>query len=454
MSKLLDSFNASMLAELTGGLLQGSPEAPILRARADSRICGQGDLFIALPGEKLDGNQFAEDAWNRGAAVVLAKKGSRLPKPAPGKALVLVEDTHNALLRAAAARRNAAPDLEVVGITGSNGKTTTKDILAAIMTARHGDKVLVTPGNYNSDIGLPLTLFGLRAEHRYAVIEMGMNYVGEMKLLTELIRPRVGVITNIGMAHVGKVGSLEAIAREKRAVLKVADSAVIWENEPWKDFLAENFQGQIRYFGKWGEKGWIGFKDRGLDGFVIKYKDYNIHFALAGEHNLRNAMAAAEAAIVLGAPDSAIKAGLESVRPAAGRCEVVDGRVTVVNDCYNANPESLMASLEFFANLNSSGRHVAVLGEMLELGHECRAALQKSGRAIARFKPDALFLLGDSLSIVEEVLQSEHYNGYMMRYLSMEKLRHGLAEYVRPGDAVLLKGSRMNALERVMDVLM
>ncbi len=454
MSKLLDSFNALMLAELTGGLLQGSPEAPILRARADSRICRQGDLFVALPGEKLDGSQFIADAWNNGATVVLAKKGGKLPKPVPGKALVLVEDTHKALLRVATALRNAAPDLEVVGITGSNGKTTTKNILAAIMIACHGDKVLVSPGNYNSDIGLPLTLFDLRSRHRYAIIEMGMNRVGEIKLLAELIRPRVGVITNIGMAHVGKVGSLEAIAREKMAILSGADSAIIWEDEPWKDFLVENFPGQVRYFGKWKEKGWTGFKDRGLDGSDIQYKGSSIHFALVGEHNLRNAMAAAEAGIVLGVSDSAVKAGLESVRPATGRCEVNDGRVTIVDDCYNANPESMMAALEFFSNLSSRGRHIAVLGEMLELGHECEAALQKAGMGIARFKPDAVFLLGDSLSIVEEVLQSEHYNGYMMRYSSMEQLGHGLAEYVRTGDAVLLKGSRMNAMERVKDFLM
>lgn len=456
MKGLLDAFDASMLTAVTNGCLRGSPDARIVRARANSQLCREGDLFVAMAGKHLDGSQFAESAWNNGAEVVLAANNAEVPKPPPGKALVLVDDVQASLLKVASARRKAAKKLDVVGITGSNGKTTTKDILAAIMAAWLGEKVLATQGNYNSDIGLPLTLVDLRSVHQLAVLEMGMNRVGEMALLADLARPRVGIITNIGTAHIGEVGSREAIACEKKAIFNSAlpsSVAVVGADDPWREVLVSDFPGEVRLFGRWGEKGWTSFEDRGTEGFLIKRDGADVRFVLPGRHNLLNAMAAVEAAAALDAPESAIRTGLESVRPASGRCEIVSGEITVVRDCYNANPESLNAALEFFKGLTFSGRHIVVLGEMLELGIETVPALKAAGKVVADSGVDAVFFFGNSLGAAEEALLAKGYMGYIKRCTDIEKLRGELSDYTKPGDGVLLKGSRGNALERLNDVL-
>ncbi|OQX29004.1 MAG: hypothetical protein B0D92_05890 [Spirochaeta sp. LUC14_002_19_P3] len=453
---MLDAFTASMLADMTGGSVAGNPGAEIKRARADSRICRAGDVFIALPGEKLDGSNFIQSAWDRGANVVLAEKRDALPTPPPGRALVSVENPYQALLAVAAARRACLPELVVIGITGSNGKTTTKNILAAIMQAWLGREVLATEGNYNSDIGLPLTLFDLRSWHRYAVLEMGMNRIGEMVLLTELARPDIAIITNIGTAHAGMVGSVKAVAREKRSILSTASknsTAIIASDEAWKDYLIRGYPGRIQFFGEWGKNGWDEFQNIGTEGFVIKRYGEEIKFPLPGKHNLLNAMAAAEAALALGVPETALKDGLESVKPAPGRCEVIKGDVTVILDSYNANPQSLYAVLDLFRTLNISGRKIIIFGELLELGEETERALKSAGEAIANMNFDAVFLFGSTQPTVEHVLQTRGFSGYLKLFLDMDSLKIALADYVKKGDAVLVKGSRGNALERICEVI-
>ncbi len=453
MNELLDMFNASMLAELTDGELLGNPDAGICRARADSRICQTGDLFVALPGRTQDGSQFVLSAWEEGAEAALVSKSRDLPAPPPGKSLVIVDDARTALLKAARARREAAKNLRVVGITGSNGKTTTKDILAAIMEAWKGSSVLHTQGNYNSDIGLPLTLFDLRSRHEFAVLEMGMNRIGEIALLADIARPEVGIITNIGLAHVGEIGSLESIASEKKAIFNSSSSvAVVSANEPWRDFLVGNFPGEVRLFGKWGEKNWIDFKDDGIKGYRIRRGRGEVKYPLAGRHNLLNAMAAVEAALALGVPESAIASGLESVKPADSRCEIIEGKYTVVRDCYNANPESLNAALEFFRGLKLTGRRIVILGELLELGNETIPALKVAGKTVARIEPEAVFLYGDTSISIEESLLASGYQGSLRRYTNMGQLKSDLLGYKKPGDIVLIKGSHGNALERLYDV--
>ena len=456
MSRAPGILTAGRIAEITGGELSGSAEVRIQRGRADSRLCRPGDLYVALPGERTDGNLYVEAAWEAGADAAMADSSAEIPPPPGGKALVRVGDPMKALHAAARRLRNDNPELMVVGITGSNGKTTTKDILASILGQSRDGKILVTEGNYNSDIGLPLTLLGLRNTHEIAVLEMGMNRPGEMALLASIARPRIAVITNIGSAHVGMLGSREQVAAEKRRILDGADSesvAVVGANEPWADFLLESFPGSVRRFGIWGRDSWDSYSNKDLEGFILKRRGRAIRFHLPGVHNLMNAMAATEAALALGVPEDDIAAGLESVRPTGGRSEVVHGAVTVIRDSYNANPESLQAAFNLFANTSAEGRRVLVLGELLELGDETDQALEAAGGAAADLRPDAVFLFGESLEPLMMAARNAGYSGKAEVFREMNRLRDALSEYLRPGDLVLLKGSRGSALERLDEAI-
>jgi UDP-N-acetylmuramoyl-tripeptide--D-alanyl-D-alanine ligase len=448
--------NAASVASITNGRLQGSPYAEILRGRADSRLCRPGDLYVALPGENTDGSLFAARAWAAGAEVVLADKSKDLPLPDDGKALITVADPLAALHELSRNRRLEMQNLKVIGITGSNGKTTTKEILAAILRDWKKEAVLVTEGNYNSDIGLPLTMLSLRPGHEIAVLEMGMNKVGEMALLAELARPDIAVITNVGSAHVGMLGSREALAAEKRAIFNYAGPesvAIVGCNEVWKDFLLDGFPGKVRYFGEWGSGGWESHTDVGIDGHIVLRYGKEIRFKLPGVHNLQNAMAAVEAALELGVSEESIVNGLNSVAPIFGRSEIINGAVTVIRDCYNANPESLNAALELFSSMAVGGRKILVLGELLELGNEMEEALRQAGGAAAAVQPDSIFLFGSSLEVLKNAALVAGYQGEIRLFTEIELLESALSLYMEPGDLVLLKGSRGSALERLDKVI-
>jgi len=448
--------NASSIAEIADGTLIGNPDAEVIRGRTDSRLCRTGDLFVALEGERSDGNLYIEAAWTMGAEVALADETKNLPMPPDSKALIMVHDPLHSLQSLAHYLRGKMPKLRVVGITGSNGKTTTKEILAAILFDWKENSILATEGNYNSDIGLPLTLLSLKKHHEIAVLEMGMNKRGEMALLAEIARPEIGLVTNIGSAHVGKLGSVEALAAEKRDIFSTAGLstvAIINGNEIWKDFLLMNFPGKVRFFGEWGRKGWESYEDKGADGFELLRNGRHIDFALAGYHNLLNAMGAVEAANTLGVPEESIVRGLSAARSISNRSEIRNGPVLLVQDAYNANPESLMAALDMVSKFRVEGRRVFVLGELMELGKHTNEALNMVGRALAEHEPDSVLLFGDSLGVVKEAALAAGFGGEINLYLEIDELSRALSVYLKSGDLVLLKGSRTNALERLSETI-
>jgi len=449
-------MNANSIAEIVDGRLVGNPDAEVLRGRVDSRLCRTGDLFVALEGERSDGNMYIKPAWGMGAEVALADEAKKLPEPPDSKALIMVGDPLHSLQCLASHHRRKTSSLRVVGITGSNGKTTTKEILAAILFDWKGDSILATEGNYNSDIGLPLTLLGLRKHHEIAVLEMGTNRRGEIALLTDIADPEIGLITNIGSAHVGKLGSVEALAAEKRDIFSTAGPssiAIINENELWKDFLLMNFPGKARFFGEWCRNGWESYENKGADGFTLLRNGRRIDFALAGYHNLLNAMGAVEAADALGVPEEAIARGLASVRSLSNRSEIRNGPVILIRDAYNANPESLLAALDMTSTIQVSGRRVVVLGELLELGEHTNEALNTVGRALAEHEPDSVLLFGDSLGAVREAALAAGFSGDINLYLEIDEVGRVLSRYLKSGDLVLLKGSRRNALERLGETI-
>ena len=272
------------LARITGGRLEGDDEVEIHSATADSRHARSGCLFVALPGERTHGARFAAQAFKLGACAVLVDEKELLPSPGSGQALLRVSNAELALQKAAKEVRLRAYNLRVAGITGSNGKTSTKEMLACIMRCWKGRNVLVTPGNYNSRIGLPLTLMGLKRSHEMAVLEMGMDHRGEMAVLADIVRPDLALITNIGTAHVGILGSREMVAREKRNILKYAneDTVVfVARREKYHDFILEGFPGRKVFFDVWDGGKWHYWKSRGMAGSVIRalWQGCNVEYA-------------------------------------------------------------------------------------------------------------------------------------------------------------------------------
>lgn len=456
MTPPVPNLDARWIAGICSGVLTGNPDAVIKSGKADSRLCRPGDLFVALPGEKADGNRFVESAWNNGAEIALVNIEAEVPEPPVGKALIRVSNVLEALQAVAGEWRSLHPGLRVVGITGSNGKTTTKDILASIVRQNWGGRALITRGNYNSDVGLPLMLLELNSEHEVAILEMGMNRQGELAELAAVARPDISLITNVGTAHIGILGSRQNIAAEKRQIFNHADTesvAIVGSEEPMAEFLLDAYPGQVRSFGTGAGNGWDSVAGRGLKGFELRRNGRSISLALPGQHNLMNALAAVEAALALGIPEDAIARGLENVKAPAGRSEVRHGVVTVIRDGYNANPESLGAAFKMFEDAAVDGRRVLVLGEMLELGDETESALIAAGGVAADLRPDGIFLFGASMTVFEKASIEAGYTGLIQVFTEMDRLKEALKAYLEPGDLILLKGSRGSALERLDEIL-
>jgi UDP-N-acetylmuramoyl-tripeptide--D-alanyl-D-alanine ligase len=369
-----------------------------------------------------------------------------------GASLIVVENTLRALQEAAAAYLDAFPRLAICGLTGSSGKTTTKEIAAAM--AGRERPVVMNPLNLNSETGLPLAVFEVRDFHRAGIFEMGMNRPGEISELARVLRPHIALITNIGISHVGKIGSLQGIAFEKKQIfscLKEDDIALIPAAGEFRRFLAEGLKGIPRFYGPESFEELGPVRNLGLLGSEITWAGEKVRFALPGKHNLADALAAIAMVRELGVGDRAVREGLESVRPLFGRSEILKGEVTLIRDCYNANPESTAAAISFCDDLEYPGRKVYVLGSMLELGEDSAAAHRDLGSALARSAADRVFLYGEEMEEAAAELERTAAAG-CFHTNNMEELAALLKDYVRPGDLILLKGSRGCALERLTPV--
>lgn len=378
----------------------------------DTRTIQPGDLFIPLIGEKYDGKKFIPDALKKGAAVLEAKDGLQ------------------ALQRLAAYHRSKFK-IPVIGITGSVGKTTTKDMLASILSQKF--PVLKNEENFNNQIGVPLTLLKLRKKHRTAVIEMGMQRAGEIAELTKIVRPTIAIITNIGEAHLEFLKTKKKVVSAKAEIfnlLRKNDYAVINQDDEYFEHLKNRVKGhRVITFGIL-EKADVTTKD--LSG---------IKFPLPGEHNIYNALAAIAAAKILKIKKASSKKGLENFKPSSKRMEVVnreDG-VKIINDTYNANPQSMAAALRTLASIE--GRKIAVLGEMLELGKRARSAHQRILRLAHHLKIDRVFTLGELWPAISHAEKNK------------KNLIKKLKKYICLHDIILVKGSRAMRMEEVVNAL-
>lgn len=429
-------------------------DAEVLRVCTDSRSIQPGDLFIALRGEKFDGGAFAAQALQQGAAGVVLD-AAQAPELA---AAIRVDDTRLALGRLAAAwrRRFAIP---VVAITGSNGKTTVKEMLAAILQVETDSDVAVlkTEGNLNNDIGLPLMLLRLRGTHQFAVLEMGMNHAGEIDYLTRLARPDVALVNNAMTAHVGFLGSIENIARAKGEIfngLTDAGIAVFNADDPhaglWRESNARRCIVDFGIRQPASVRGHYQPRDFGSAlAVTLPHACLEIALQVPGEHNAMNALAAAAAAFALDVSLRSIDVGLSGFTGVKGRLQrkpALHGS-TFIDDTYNANPDSVKAALAVLAQ--QPGRKVLVLGDMGELGADAVAMHAQIGQAARAAGVDRLLALGD---LSKETVAT--FGAGAMHFERIQELLAELENELAPGTTVLVKGSRFMQMERVVQSFM
>ncbi len=445
------------IARITGGKLNSKAGAHLVTGvSTDSRTLRPGDLFIPLRGEHFNGHDYLSAVAEQGAVACLSEEDvSGLPIP-----VIQVPDTLTALGDLAAAwRRGYAGPL--LAVTGSSGKTTTKEMLAGIL-AQTG-LGLKTEGNFNNLIGLPHTLFRLRQEHRWAVLEMGMSARGEIARLAQIASPSIGIITNIGPAHLETLHGLEGVARAKGelfAALPAGGTAVI--NADDQRVIAIPVANGVRclFFGT-AAKSEVRAENISVAG---EYTDFllnlptgtmPVRLSVAGRHNVHNALGAAAAAFAVGVQAADIVRGLEAFRPGRGRMAIMhlpDG-ITLLEDFYNANPLSMRAALVALDELGGTGRRIAVLGDMLELGEEASCLHRQIGVEAARHS-DFLLLLGDmagetAAGALTAGMPQERISALASHSAAVQVLK----ELLRPGDRLLVKGSRGMKMEKICDAL-
>ena len=416
----------------------------------DSRAVNAGDLFVALLGERFDGHAYVGEAVRRGAAAAMVSRPVDGQPPIPQ---VIVADTRIGLGRLAASWRGRFA-MPLVALTGSNGKTTVKEMLASILVAHTGARaaVLATQGNLNNDIGMPLTLLKLREHHRYAVIEMGMNHLGEIDYLTRIARPTVAVVNNAQRAHVGLLGSLEAVARAKGEIysgLSQEGIAVVNADDAhapyWKSLNAGR---RLVTFGLSEGADVTAARSNGGYRFTTPQGSFALTLQVSGEHNLRNALAAAAAAHALGIPVAAMQAGLASFGGVPGRLQrrVAPGGAVVIDDTYNANPESMKAAISVLAA--EPGRRLFVMGDMGELGAQSGEMHAEVGEYARKAGIDALMAVGDAS---RQAVQA--FGRGATHYDDLEPLIRAVSREAERGATVLVKGSRFMRMERVCDAI-
>jgi len=453
-----------ILSPIKGELLRGSRDVSFSGISTDSRTVEKGQLFFALRGEAFDGHDFVKEAIKKGAVAVVVNKDWTVDLPAHTRASVIrVPDTLKALGDLARRWRRRF-DARVAAITGSGGKTTTKEMTYAILSLE--GLTLKNEGNFNNLIGLPLSLFLLDKSHRYAVLEMGMNRPGEIGRLTEIADPDIGLITNVGYAHIEGVGSIEGVAKAKVELLeKMAPRALAILNGDDRILMqaAAAFRKKPVTFGQGLENTVRAEKIRNLgrEGFSFdihwRGKSFSVRLRVPGFHNVSNALAAAAIALSLNLSKDQIQEGLGRFEGIKGRFKVVplpDGSI-LIDDTYNSNPSSLRLALKSIKALAPQDRGVIVgLGEMLELGEETETSHLEAGKMVAEAGADWLVALGEHAS---EMIRGAVHKGFprrkAIRVKDYKEMGSIILEIMKPGDLVFLKASRRMGLERVAEMI-
>lgn len=454
-------FTISELRRVTGGhLRQGVETTPVFGVSTDSRKILQGSVFIALTGENFDGHNFAAQAVAQGAAGIIAAKPLQADIP-PSVFVLEVKDTLQALQDIARFHR-LRYDIPVIAVTGSNGKTTTKDLIAAVLSQKYC--TLKTEANFNNEIGLPLTLLNLEDKHQAAVVEMGMRGLGEIKALADIACPNVAVVTNVGETHMELLGSLENIARAKTELVEALDEkgvAVLNSDDVLVRSMNERCKGEVIYYGtnSFADVRAMDIRADGEQKTTAVVAAGKHHFPIAipapGRHNAVNAMAAVAVGLHLGLTESDIRQGLEGFIPSAMRMDIIMTKqgYKLMNDVYNASPLSMRAALDTLTDI-AGGRTIAILGDMLELGDISEEAHRQIGWYVAEKGINGLLTFGPQAEFIAAgARQGETQPEFIGSFSTLETLLEKLKGLARAGDTILIKGSRGMRMERLAEAI-
>jgi len=450
----MDPLPLTSIAQMAGAeILRGSGDTVVSRVGKDTRTIQQGDLYIALRGENFDGNTFAAEAASRGAAAVLLDSADQVVGLPEGFPVLIADDGLAALTRLAAAWR-AQLDLKVLCITGSNGKTTTKDFAAAVLGTRF--KVTKTEGNLNNHIGVPLSILAADRSHTAAVWEIGMSHPGEIAPLAALARPDAAIITNIGIAHIEFMKSRDAIAAEKGALAEAVPPSgfvILPAGDSMTGGIAERCRARVILTG-------LGAGDLTADALIeggdscsfvlhVDGQSLDAKIPCNGSHMVANALHALAAGIGFGVSPADAVAGLSAARLTGGRLErrTIRG-ISILDDSYNANPDSMIAALATLRSLPGSGHRIAVLGRMGELGEFAAEGYRQTGLAAGKFS-DILVTVGAETASIADAAR-EAGLGRIHEVEDTASAARMLAQLARPGDIILVKGSRSARMENVL----
>ena len=447
------------LSEIAGavhGTLHG-PDGVATSVATDSRAVARGALFVAIVGERLDGHDFAADALARGAVATMVHH-PRVEGPR-----IAVADTGRALLDLAADERGRMPGVRVVGITGSNGKTSAKDLAAAVLSARF--RTHASPASFNNEVGLPMTLLGSAPWTEMVVAEMGARREGDVELLCDVARPNAVVVTNVGLAHIGIFGSWGSIVRaggEPVRWLGPDGTAILNADDPVVRGYADGCRGEVLTFGTSPDADVradeVAVADDGRASFVLSAGDEGdtVELGVPGEHMVSNALAAAAVGRWAGLTVAECAAALKGAAISPWRMETstTDAGVVVINDAYNANPESMAAALKAARRMAAGTRLVAVLGHMAELGAVSFEEHERLGELVVRIGVERLVTVGEQArAIARAAVREGQLPEDVGSYDGPDAAADDVRAWVHPGDVVLLKGSRVAALEHVAEAL-
>lgn len=438
-----------------GQVITGNPALTVSGVSIDSRRIEPGNLFFAIKGERLDGHQFmAQVVQARAAAAVVSRAWVDENPDFNEIALVAVDDTLIAF-QEVAHRYRLQFDIPCIAITGSNGKTTTKDLTARVLASQK--TVLSTMGNFNNHIGLPLTLLRLRPEHEVLVVELGMNHLGEIDQLSRLAQPNVGAITNIGPVHLEFLGSVDNVYRAKLELADHVQTLIVNGDDPK---LVEQARRKCDRILTFGFNPGCDFRAtevhaNGLPRTVFNVEQTTFELPIPGRHNVYNALAAVAIARQYDYSWEIIAAALKEARITALRSEVIElTRLTLLNDTYNANPASMVSSLDMLRDFQTKGRRIAVLGDMFELGRLSDDMHYQLGQRVAEAAVDHLILIGPKGAQVRQgAVAAGMDNDCIEHYDDLDQTTQILSSAIAVGDVVLIKGSRGMHMEQLVDHL-
>ena len=453
----MKNMSLEKIAQACGGIYHGSEEkkASIVESiTTDSRQASDGCLFVAIPGERVDGHDFIPSVFEKGALAVISER--ELENPA-GPYIQVISSLE--AVKGIAEYYRQQLDIKVVGITGSVGKTSTKEVIASVLAQKYN--VLKTLGNFNNELGLPLTVFRLRDEHQIAVLEMGISHFGEMHRLAKVARPDICVITNIGQCHLEFLKDRDGILKAKTEIFDFLkeDGEIVLNGDDDKLAQVKAVKGITpMFFGIEGEKAIYAdeIESCGLDGIACTLhageESIRVQIPIPGQHMVLNALAATAVGRKLGLTMEEIKAGIEALEPVSGRFHIIQtGRIQIIDDCYNANPVSMKASLDVLRD--AKGRKVAILGDMGELGENEADMHAEVGSHAAQNKIDLLICTGKISSHMAEAAIANGGCGEVLQVPTLEALLTCLPSLIEEGDTALVKASHFMHFEKVVERL-